>query len=59
MDYGEFSKTINNLYLDSKDLIWVGTAKEISIYNRSVSYTHLDVYKRQVLNLKANVIWTY
>ncbi|MBK8328056.1 MAG: hypothetical protein IPL09_00960 [Bacteroidetes bacterium] len=58
MDYGEFSKTINNLYLDSKDLIWVGTAKEISIYNRFTNKFYIPsyYYKNFSLPSDANII---
>lgn len=58
MDYGEFSKTINVLYHDSKDWIWVGTAKEISIYNRFTNkfYNPAFYYKNFALPMDANIL---
>jgi ligand-binding sensor domain-containing protein len=58
MDYGEFSKLINVLFHDSNDWLWVGTAKEISIYNRYKNkfFKPGFIYKNFAIPLDANIV---
>ena len=44
-DFSKFSKTITCLYADSADWLWVGTTKEIALYNR---YLNKFVYPNVV-----------
>jgi ligand-binding sensor domain-containing protein len=46
-DFSKFSKTITCLYADSADWLWVGTTKEIALYNR---YLNKFVYPNVVYN---------
>lgn len=58
MDYGEFSKTINCLLCDSRDHLWVGTAKEIAIYDQRKNkfYTPSFYYPGLTLPPDPNIV---
>jgi len=57
MNYGEFSKMINVLFYDKKDRLWVGTSKELAIYNRIKNkfYRPNSIYKNFAIPTDANI----